>query len=120
MVAKGEGGEGGKDREFGINRCKLLYIGWINNKVLLYSTGNYIQYPLLNHNGKEYEKEYIYIYIYVYIHIYKTESLCCTAAIKHNIVNQLYFNKIFLKTALISERKFSYQGESTYRLKACW
>ena len=29
----------------------------------LYSTGNYIQYPVTNHNGKEYEKEYIYIYI---------------------------------------------------------
>ena len=32
-------------------------------------TGNDIQYPVTNHNGKEYEKEYIYIYIY----IYKTE-----------------------------------------------
>ena len=29
---------------------------WINNKVLLYSTGNYIQHPGINHNGKEYEK----------------------------------------------------------------
>ena len=37
----------------------ILYIGWINNKVLLYSTENYIQYPVINHNGKEYEKEYI-------------------------------------------------------------
>ena len=26
---------------------------------------------------------------------YITESLCCTAEIKHNIVNQLYFNKIW-------------------------
>ena len=56
----GEGG-GGKDWEAGISRCKLVYIGWINNKVLLYSTGNYIQYPVINHNGKEYEKEYIYV-----------------------------------------------------------
>ena len=48
----------GKNWEFGISRCKLfLYIEWINNKVLLYSTGNYIQYPVINHNGKEYEKE---------------------------------------------------------------
>ena len=31
-------------------------------QVLLYSTGNYIQYPLINHSGKEYEKEYIYMY----------------------------------------------------------
>ena len=25
-------------------------------KVLLYSTGNYIQYLVINHNGKEYKK----------------------------------------------------------------
>ena len=55
------GGRGGKDWEFGISRCKLLHIGWINNKVLLYSPGNYIQYPVINHNGKEYEKECIYV-----------------------------------------------------------
>ena len=29
---------------------------WINNKVLLYSTGNYVHYPVTNHYGKEYEK----------------------------------------------------------------
>ena len=57
MVAKGKGGRGGLDGEFGTSRCKLFYMGWINNKVLLYSTGNYIQYPVINHNGKEYEKE---------------------------------------------------------------
>ena len=62
IVAKGEVGGEGKDREFGISRCKLLYIGWKNNKVLLYNTGNYIQYPVINHNGKEYEKN-IYIYV---------------------------------------------------------
>ena len=58
---QGEGGRGGKDWKFGISRCELLYIEWINNKVLLYSTRNYIQYPVINHNGKEYEKEYIYV-----------------------------------------------------------
>ena len=47
--------------EFGISRGKLLYIGWIS-KILLYSTGNYIQYPTINHNGKVYEKECIYAY----------------------------------------------------------
>ena len=60
--------------EFGISRCKLVYIEWINNRVLLYSTENYIQCPVINHNGKEYEKEYIrYICI--------TELLCCTVEI---------------------------------------
>ena len=49
-----EGRWGRKDWEFGIKRCKLVYIGWIYNKVLLYSTGNYTQYPMINHNWKEY------------------------------------------------------------------
>ena len=67
-----EVGVGGMDREFGVSRCKLLYIGWINNKVLLYSTRNYIQYPVINHNGKEYKKECIYM---------DNWSLFCTAEI---------------------------------------
>ena len=37
------GGE--KVWEFGISRYKPLYMGWISNKILIYSTGNYIQYP---------------------------------------------------------------------------
>ena len=61
MVAKWQGGGKGMDWEFAISRCKLLQTEWINNKVLLlgYSTGNYIQYPVINHNGKEYETEFI-------------------------------------------------------------
>ena len=54
MVAKGEEVEGGRQWEVGVSRCKLLYIEWINHKVLLYSTGNCIQYLMINHNGKEY------------------------------------------------------------------
>lgn len=40
------------DWEFGVGRCKLLYVEWIDNKVLLLSTGSYIQYPLINHKEK--------------------------------------------------------------------
>ena len=54
-VDKGEEDGGGKDREFGISRCKLLYIGWINNNLQMYSTGNCIQYHMIKHNRKEYE-----------------------------------------------------------------
>ena len=39
----------------------------MNNKGLLYSTGNHIQYLTMTYNEKESEKEYIYIYIYIYI-----------------------------------------------------
>ena len=44
------------DWEVGVSR----WLGWIN-KVPPQSTGNYIQYPVINHNGKEYEKECIYV-----------------------------------------------------------
>ena len=33
------------------------YIEWISIKVLLYNTRNYIKYPVINYNGKEYEKD---------------------------------------------------------------
>ena len=59
-----EGGKVGRDG-LGVwdSRCKLLYIEWINNKVLLYSTEKYIQYPMTNHNGKEcLKKECVYMY----------------------------------------------------------
>ena len=69
VAAKGKGEGEGMNWEFGINICKLLYLKWINYKVLLFSSGNYIQYPVINHNGKEYEKEYIYVCIYIYIYI---------------------------------------------------
>ena len=63
-----KGGSGAAERWIGsleINRCKQLYIKWIN-KALLYSTGNCIQYLVINHNEKEYEKQCVYIYIYMY------------------------------------------------------
>ena len=72
MVTKGERGGRGINKEFGISRYKLLYIKEINNKVLLYSTENYIQYLVINYNGKESEKEYLYLSIYLSLY----ESLC--------------------------------------------
>ena len=52
MVAKGEQGGSGMGGEFGVGRRKLLYLEWINNKVLLYSTGNYIQSLGIKHDGR--------------------------------------------------------------------
>ena len=59
----GEGAGGGMEWEVGGSRCELLYTEWMNNRVLLYSTENYIQHPMINHNGKEYKKR-VYTYIY--------------------------------------------------------
>ena len=46
VVAKGKGRIG----SLGLADANE-YTGWIDNKVLLSSTGNYIQYPMINHNG---------------------------------------------------------------------
>ena len=47
-------------------RYNWLHVKQINN-VLLYSTGNYIQNPVINCNWKEYEREYIYTHTYIHI-----------------------------------------------------
>ena len=63
VVAKGDRGGGGMECEIGVSRCKLLYIEWINKNVLLYSTENCIQYPVINHDGKNiFFKNCIYMY----------------------------------------------------------
>ena len=59
-----QGGVGVGERRngsLGLADANYYHIGWINNKVLLYSTGNYIQYPVTNHGGEEYGKECIYV-----------------------------------------------------------
>ena len=73
----GEAGWGKDEWKVGVSKCKLLYIERLNNKVLLYSTGNYIQYLMKNHNGKECFKKNV--------HIHVTESICCTAEIHTSI-----------------------------------
>ena len=77
MVAKGQEGAGERRTGVWISRCKLVYIGWINNSVPLYSTRGYIQYSVTNHSGKNMKKN-IYIHTYMYV---ITESLCCAAEI---------------------------------------
>ena len=67
----GMGGRG-KDWESGVSRCQLLYIGWINNKVLLDSKGDYglYQHSVMKHLEKNTKKN-----------MYLSESLFCTAEI---------------------------------------
>ena len=51
-VPRGEQEGSGMDGEFGVGRCKLLYLEWLSNKVLLYSTGNYVQSLGTEHDGR--------------------------------------------------------------------
>ena len=46
--------------EFRVSRCKLLRIDSVSNKAPVYCTGNYGQRPVINYDGKKYEKECVY------------------------------------------------------------
>ena len=49
---QGGGGGIGMYWEFGVHRCKLLYLDWIDNEVLLYSTRNYVQSHVIEHDER--------------------------------------------------------------------
>ena len=70
-------------REFGISGNTLLHTEWINKKILLYSTGTYIQCPVINHHGEEHKTR---MCMFVQLNH-------CDVQRKYNIVNQLYFSK---------------------------
>ena len=63
--------------EFGVGRCKVLHLEWISNKLLVYRRGNYIQYPVVDHNGKEHFKS-IYICVCVCVYLYNWITLLYT------------------------------------------
>ena len=49
------------DWKFGVSRRKLLHLEWISNEVLLYSTGNYIQWNMM----EDIMRKRMYIYVYL-------------------------------------------------------
>ena len=55
------------DWEFGVGKCKLLYLEWISDEVLLYSTGNYIHSLGVEHDGRQYEKKNVCRYDWITI-----------------------------------------------------
>ena len=73
IVKAGVGGGREMDWEFEVSRCKLLHLEWINNEVLLYSTGSSIQSLGTDHDGRYYNKGNAYICM--------TAQLCSTAEI---------------------------------------
>ena len=79
----------------GFSRCKLLYMEWISNKVLLYSTENYMPYPMIN-NGMNILK---CIYVYNWIPFLYSRN-------QYNFINQVYFNQNKLKLYAVMEMKF--------------
>ena len=58
-----EGKGGGINWEIEIDIYTLLYIKYIINKDLLYSTGKSFQYCVMTYMEKEFKKEWIYVYV---------------------------------------------------------
>ena len=51
------------DSESGVNRCRLLHSQGISNETLLYSTRNYIQSLLMEHDGGRCEIKNVCIHV---------------------------------------------------------
>ena len=84
--------EEGMVRESGMDMHTLLYLKWITNKHLLYSTGNSAQ-------CYAWKREWIHGCLWL-------SPFCCPPKNYHNIVNQLYFiqkKKLFKKKIKILE-----------------
>ena len=65
MVNSGEGCGDGMDGEFGMVMYTLLYLKWITNKDLLYSTGNSAQCYVAAWMGGEFGGEWIHEYAWL-------------------------------------------------------
>ena len=57
--------EEGIVREFGMDMDAMLYLKWIANKVLLYSTGNSAQCYVAAWTGGEFGEEWIHVYVWL-------------------------------------------------------
>ena len=64
MVTRERMGEG-IVREFGIDMYTLLYLKWVANKDLLYSTWNSAQFYVATWMGGEFGGEWIHVYAWL-------------------------------------------------------
>ena len=55
------GGGSWMDGVLGVNGCRLLPLEWINNEILLCSTGNYVWSLMMEHDNVR--KKSIYVYV---------------------------------------------------------
>ena len=56
---------GGRDGKFGMDMYTLLYLKWITNKDLLYSTGNSAQCYVSAWMRREFGGEWIHVYVWL-------------------------------------------------------
>ena len=71
MLCRGEGGGRGIVREFGMNMFILLYLKWITNKDLLYSTpGNSAQWYVAAWMRGEFGEDWRHTHTHTHTHIH--------------------------------------------------
>ena len=79
-------------REFGMDMYTLLYLKWITNKDLLYSTGNSAQCYVAAWMGREFGGEWIHVYVWL------NPFAVCLKLLQHcSLVIPLYKIKSFKK-----------------------
>ena len=86
-MTRGEGWEEGIVREFGIDMYTLLYLKWITNEDLLYSTGNSAQCYVADWMGGEFGGEWIHVYVWLSpfaVHL-KLSQHCKSAILQYKI-----------------------------------
>ena len=49
------------DEVLGVNRCRLLSLEWVSNEILLFSTGNYVLSPIMEHDNVRKKNVYMYV-----------------------------------------------------------
>ena len=89
MVARREKWGEGKVRDFGMDQYTLLYLKWITNRDLLYSTGNsaYVAAWMDEESGGEWTQVYAWLSLSaVHLHCHNIAFFFFC----HNIANQLY------------------------------
>ena len=69
-----------------LDMCTLLYLKWITNKDLLYSTGNSAECYVVAWMGGEFGGEWIHVFVFV------CKAPCCLPENYHNTANWLYSN----------------------------
>ena len=102
VVPKREGVGGRMKWEVGVSRCKQLYIEWTDNKVLLYSIGNYIQQPKCPMINEWIKKRW---------HIYTMEYY---SAIKRNEIRS--FVEMCMDLESVIQNEVSQKEKNKYRI----
>ena len=75
-----------------MDMCTVLYLKWVSNKVLLYSTGNSAQCYVAAWMGGECGGEWRHAYVWLSPF---TVHLKLNILLKHNTVNRLYPNTTY-------------------------